>query len=62
MNAVRDLHVALVVLVVNTVLLIAVSFKYLHAVNMPQPRCLYPAFVPTQIEAARKPSDVEVWL
>ncbi len=36
-------------LAANTVLMVLFAFKYLHAVNMPQPRCLYPAAVPTMI-------------
>jgi hypothetical protein len=58
----RDLRAALIVGTFNALLLVYVSVAYLRTVNLPQPHCLHPAFVPTQIETVQRQADVEVWL
>jgi hypothetical protein len=40
-RTVRDLRIALAVLIINAILLIVFAVKYLHAVDMPQTRCLH---------------------
>jgi hypothetical protein len=46
-KTVLGLRVALVVLILNAILLIVFAVKYLHAVDMPQTRCLHPARMDT---------------
>lgn len=49
----RDLRVTMIVTAVNSVLMVVLALKHLHAVDLPKPRCLHPAdFTPTQLELA----------